>query len=849
MVAALPTRARTSQAIGLLLAALALLFLATSPGCSSKTAEEAKAELEKLKKKEKPKPPFDRFIAFTEPNEKSSLDPEDKENQVVTRAVKPGHWTNVLVQTRANNFDFGGIMTLEAFNSQARPLDLDPRNPFRMMSTRPAALAKGQRKSLESLFYPPRGSNQTWMATRLRNRQGGAETPDQIELLPHMPGYQYYMFVLARDATRYRYLRVLDSVKMPDTHENMNPNDLFYYRVLAPPATAPLALPSQPLAWSSIAYLVWDDVLPTTLSTEQQQALLDWLHWGGGLILSGPQTLDALRGSFLDPYLPASAPETTTLAASQLAELNAKWAVRDRNNTLLTIDPVAPWSGVKLVPTDGATFVPGTGDLVVERRAGRGRVVATAFRLTEPELINWKCYDSFVNGCLLRRPSRTVDHTQDTYSYAGQSHRPGNGRWDSELVTNVRYFTRDAQDAAITPPSRPAPVATVPPPVPVATQQPSLAPTTSDASAELFDETGIPSAQKSESGVGGWNDFSATSNAARNALRGAAGISVPRREFVLKMVGLYLLLIVPVNWLLFRWLGRVEWAWLAVPVIAIGWGAVVIWSAQLDIGFARSETEIAVLEIQGGYSRAHLTRYTALYSSLSTSYALRFDDASAVAQPFANETSRLADQTHNLVDLETQGTHQLSGYPVSSNSTGMVHSEQMFDLGGALVWQENSDEPAKLENNTGLKFSGAAILLRGQDHDGEPSFEYAWLGDLAPGAAVSVELEPYDVEVRDEHRDDTPATSQRTAEGELSLRKLIELAEDPRALAPGEVRLVAWRTENTAGLKGVHVAPAAAQAKRATLVVANLRFGAGKEPLPDTNLRSRLVPKIEEAGN
>ncbi len=67
------------------------------------------------------------------------------------------------------------------------------------------------------------------------------------------------------------------------------------------------------------------------------------------------------------------------------------------------------------------------------------------------------------------------------------------------------------------------------------------------------------------------------------------------------MVGLYLLIIVPINWLVFRLAGRVELAWLAVPVLAIGWGVAVVWLAQLDIGFARAETEVAVLEVQNGY--------------------------------------------------------------------------------------------------------------------------------------------------------------------------------------------------------------------------------------------------------
>ena len=214
-----------------------------------------------------------------------------------------------------------------------------------------------------------------------------------------------------------------------------------------------------------------------------------------------------------------------------------------------------------------------------------------------------------------------------------------------------------------------------------------------------------------------WNDFSAVSTAVRQTLREAAGISVPKRSFVVWMVGLYLLLIVPINWLVFRLLGRVEWAWVAVPVVAVGWGLAVIWLAQLDIGFARSETEVGVLELQDDFSRAHLTRYTALYSSLSTSYDVHFADSSAVAQPFSVDVKLLQGQSRSTVTMRVTGDRQLDGYPVRSNSTGMVHSEQMFDMGGSLNFQQSEGQQPVLENNTKLKLSGVALFRRGAEEN------------------------------------------------------------------------------------------------------------------------------------
>ena len=46
-------------------------------------------------------------------------------------------------------------------------------------------------------------------------------------------------------------------------------------------------------------------------------------------------------------------------------------------------------------------------------------------------------------------------------------------------------------------------------------------------------------------------------------------------------------------------------------------------------------TEIAVVELHTGYPRAHVTRYTALYTSLSTTYDLEFGSLTAVAAPMS----------------------------------------------------------------------------------------------------------------------------------------------------------------------------------------------------------------------
>ncbi len=421
---------------------------------------------------------------------------------------------------------------------------------------------------------------------------------------------------------------------------------------------------------------------------------------------------------------------------------------------------------------------------------------------------------------MLRRPPRRFAWPQARFEFVGPN---APDRYDPAASTHVRYFTRDA----IEPPVDDEKLARE---QPLSSQDPFVDPY--QVQTELIDRL------KGEPGVAGWNDFSWIANTARETLREAAGISVPRRQFVLKMVGLYLLVIVPVNWLVFRLAGRVEWAWLAVPVIAAVWGLLVVWLAQLDIGFARAQTEVAVLEVQPEYPRGHLTRYMALYTSLSSSYDLRFSDPTAVALPFAAGGRLLFGPQSEEVRLTTTGERDLSGYPVASNSTGMVHSEQMFDLGGGIRWTAPVVGSPSVENRTPLELTGAAVVRRRRAASGKIVDEIAWLGDVEPGGRVDVQFDAGGAETveRNRQRHELSAKREEGARG-LSLRKLIDCAQRTDNLHPGDVRLVAW---HNGALAGVEVTPSTAQRHGATLIVAHLAFGDGAQPVGDLNLQTRL---------
>ncbi len=265
-----------------------------------------------------------------------------------------------------------------------------------------------------------------------------------------MKAYQYHLVVLAQQPYRYRLLERLDSARAPHASNSSDvDNGLRYYEVIAPPLEKPVALPSNVLAWTSIAYVVWDDVDPSLLSPEQQQAMVDWLHWGGQLIISGPKSLDQLRDkTFLGSYLPATAGEPLFITAEMLGPLNQRWTLPVHGQPEQPLAAASPWSGVTLDPQDDANVLVDSGGsdrkpLVVERRVGRGRIVVTAFPLAQRELWSWPSFDGFLNACLLRRPPRVFSSTQYTgdlnVDWASQPERLR----DPFLVTQSRFLSRD----------------------------------------------------------------------------------------------------------------------------------------------------------------------------------------------------------------------------------------------------------------------------------------------------------------------------------------------------------------------------------------------------------------------
>jgi hypothetical protein len=241
------------------------------------------------------------------------------------------------------------------------------------------------------------------------------------------------------------------------------------------------------------------------------------------------------------------------------------------------------------------------------------------------------------------------------------------------------------------------------------------------------------------------------------------------------------------------------------------------------------------LEAYADYPRAHLTRYTALYASLGTEYDLIFEDKNALAMPFPADANFqwLRGRNVDRVEYHRDETGaRLAGFTVESNSTGMVHSEQMYDLGGVLAYTDQGGRQ-EVYNRTKYAIYNAGVIRLAPGG----RLEVAWIGDLPPGkgAKASYTAAPARLPLLKQWNLST------TAEVDRPLQRLLNLAQQAEKLENGEVRLLGIIREP---LSGLTVEPEPSQNERSpTLVVAHLKQTrlVNHPPRPDVNSRASLV--------
>lgn len=779
------------------------------------TGPDALQNLDKLDKldkfgKEKQKPPIEFF--------RTQVAPFD-----LLPFVKPRHWTTLGQEIKANYNDYEGRLQTPPVLLQGQP------NPeHEVVYSREARLLKKQQTQLGlQVMFPdvPRQMS-------LELARPDSVRPDEVSLFPlrMLETHQMLVVVLAKNANDYGSWNKLQAL-LPSAGDR-DPASIDrkrYYRMVIPDDSAKPLLSAHPLTWTTISHIIWDGFEPDALNTAQQQAMLDWLHWGGQLIIvggAGP-TLAPLKESFLGPDLPADpAGENALLTGQDLAPLSEAYRppvpyeeqieaeadpstvqrplARYRDAAPIHPAPNRPvyFAGLRMRDNLGAVEIPlaeGSKRLLgVERRIGRGRILMLSFTPTDPAIASWPGVDTLVRRLILRRPEEQL-RRQDQVPPGGVARGsrggsmagavlsgatpPPSANWTTTFLpgpdlTWVRYLSRDLGA------------------VPTESSRPS--------------ETGEPPLPADP--VAEWNDRSALPTLCQVELKAASGITVPGSSFVVRVMLAYIIALVPANWLLCRFVfRRREWAWALVPVLALGFAIGVERAAAYDLGFDSGCDEVDLLETYAHYPRAHVSRFAALFSTGRVRYDVSYpEDRSALALPMSAGDALRGETVAQSV-WQSLPVPALLGLQVQPRSLILFRAEQMANMPGTIELVTDQG-PRRVVNGTSLELRDAVLV------DGERRLN---LGTIPPGG--SIELAAAGAEGAPSKS--TPAEKWLDPEKFLNpLRKY----ERKRPEDQGEIRLVAWAPKFLPGQK---VEPQVDRHRGMTLVVAHLDMG--PPPSPD----------------
>ncbi|MFO0953961.1 MAG: hypothetical protein U0835_22950 [Isosphaeraceae bacterium] len=320
--------------------------------------------------------------------------------------------------------------------------------------------------------------------------------------------------------------------------------------------------------------------------------------------------------------------------------------------------------------------------------------------------------------------------------------------------------------------------------------------------------------QSPETAVAEWFDESSLPRYCVRRLEAASGIKIPGSGFVLKVILAYIALLVPINWLICRYvLGRREYAWIVVPLLSLGFAVGVERAAAYDAGYNSASDEIDVVEIQGGYPRAHVSRFLSLFSTGRTRFDISYpNEPTSLALPLDNGRY-LRGEDIDTTTWRSYPTPALEGYLVQPRSLAFVRAEQMIGLDGSIRL-ESDDNGRRLVNESGLELRDAQIV----EGDGNGGRTITRLGTIAPAATVPVvESDGATTPPADLSKDFDPA----------ELLKILAESHEARPENNGAIRLVAW-TPGT--IPGQTIEPAVDRKRGFTAVVVHLAPGALPSP-------------------
>jgi len=451
---------------------------------------------------------------------------------VAAGGIKPGHWTTATQALKSNKVDARGELLSRASATGSNfQSGVKETSAGALPNMRPIVLPKGQLRRFDYRILPPLPKSgdqkRAYLSSRFVSKGRTVYFDTGAQPFNVLAGEEFFFVILTNRPERFAKFQVSDWVRPYRDSTIEFQDESANYRIVFPSTKDLLPLSETMLDWTSTAVVLWDDLSPDALTPQQQTALADWVRFGGQLIVNGATASDSIAKTNLSSLLPLRPTGNIELDPDSATQLLQNWAVETDESTDKQIAILRGQSGRVAVDgkaADDTVALEGSGNLVLIRRVGYGRVVQPRFDVRTDWLSAWKSYDSFVNAALLGRPRRQFVDSEEAndFSLVQQTYPD----WqtsvsDPAMNSKFRIAARDAILRTNLPTSD----------VPISAALSRVDPLV---------------AVDSTTGIGAWTDDSDAIRLAEQVLRTESGIEIPKSSLVIKSLGYYLLILVPV---------------------------------------------------------------------------------------------------------------------------------------------------------------------------------------------------------------------------------------------------------------------------------------------------------------
>ncbi len=212
-------------------------------------------------------------------------------------------------------------------------------------------------------------------------------------------------------------------------------------------------------------------------------------------------------------------------------------------------------------------------------------------------------------------------------------------------------------------------------------------------------------------------------------------MELPSIKWLALILGIYILIVGPVNYLVLKRKNRLHWAWVTIPAATLLFSGAAFGSGYLMKGNDLLVHKLGIVEIQPGGSAA-VTSYMGLFSPSQKSYQVEIPGGSLLSPIMSDGMYYGGAATEGELTIQHGQPSILKGLSVSQWSMQSFMTEETIPEFGRISGQlrlEDGRLRGTVRNELKSTLKDVTIILRNQ---------YSRLGDLQPGEEVSVDFDP-----------------------------------------------------------------------------------------------------------